>query len=150
MALKNNYKGFTVLELSVIMFVLSAMALIAAPNIRSSINNYRLNCFERIIISEIRFAQQEASVNWRENRVYFSNTSRMIYVKQGPKIIKSDPYPDSVKLDYTNFSNNQIEFNEFGNPSKGGSIHISCGNIKHTITVLPVTGRVKLYEYEKY
>src|SRR6056297_1259001 len=149
MALKNNYKGFTVLELSVIMFVLSAMALIAAPNIRSSINNYRLNCFERIIISEIRFAQQEASVNWRENRVYFSNTSRMVYVKQGPKIIKSDPYPDSVKLDYTNFSNNQIEFNEFGNPSKGGSIHISCGNIKHTITVLPVTGRVKLYEYEK-
>jgi len=74
----------------------------------------------------------------------------MIYVKQGPKITKCDNYPSSVKLDYTNFSNNQIEFNEFGNPSKGGSIHISCGNIKHTITVLPVTGRVKIYEYEKF
>ena len=150
MALKNNFKGFTVLELAVIMFVLSIMALIAVPNVRSSINNYRLSCFERIIVSDIRCAQQQSSVNWRESRVYFSNTNKMIYVKQGPKIIKSDKYPVSVKLYHTNFSNNQIEFNEFGNPSKGGSIHISCGNTKHTITVLPVTGRVKIYEYEKF
>jgi len=148
--LKNNFNGFTVLELLVIILVLSAIALIAVPNIKSSINNYKLSCFERIIISEIRFAQKEASVNWRENRVYFSNTSRMVYVKQGTQITKSDSYPASVKLDYTNFTNNQIEFNEFGNPSKGGSIHISCGKTKHTITVLPVTGRVKLYEYEKH
>jgi len=150
MALKNNFKGFTVLELVVIMFVLSIMALIAVPNVRSSINNYRLSCFERIIMTDIRYAQQQSSVNWRESRVYFSNTNRMVYVKQGPKIIKSDKYPVSVKLYHTNFSNNQIEFNEFGNPSKGGSIHISCGSHKHTITVLPVTGRVKIYEYEKF
>ena len=148
--MKNNFKGFTVLELAVIMFVLSLMTLIFIPNIKSAVDNHRLSCFERIIVSDIRYAQQQASVNWRENRVYFSNANRMIYVNQGPKVTKSDKYPSSVKLDYSNFSNNQIKFNEFGNPSKGGSIHISCGSHKHTITVLPVTGRVKVYEYEKF
>jgi len=150
MALKNNCKGFTILELVAIMLILSIIAAIAVPNVLSSVNSYRLSCFERIIMTDIRYAQQQSSVNWRQNRVYFSNTNRKIYVKQGTHIIKSDSYPAYVKINRTNFPNNQIEFNEFGNPSRGGSIHISCGNIKHTITVLPVTGRVKLYEYEKY
>ncbi len=147
--MKNNSKGYTMIELSVIVFVLSIVMAIAAPNIRNAMNSYRLNAFDRIIISDIRFAQQQASMNWRESRLYFSDTTRKIYVKQGTKIIKSDLYPNQVKLDYTNFSSNEIKFNEFGNPSRGGSIHVACGNQKHTITILPVTGRVKLYEYEK-
>ncbi|MBK5251159.1 MAG: hypothetical protein JJE29_00715 [Peptostreptococcaceae bacterium] len=148
--MEHNYKGYTMVELVLIVFVLSIIFAIAAPNVRQSMNIYRLNAFDRTIISDLRFAQQQASINWRESRLYFSNTSRKIYVKQGTKIIKSDIYPDSVRLDYTNFTSNEIEFNEFGNPSKGGSIHISCGSQKHTITILPVTGRAKLYEYEKH
>ncbi len=148
--MKGYARGFTAIELLLIVALLSVILAVVAPNIRNSIDNYRLNCFDRIIISDIRFAQQQSSINWRENRVYFSNTNRKISVKQGTHIIKSDSYPASVKLDYTNFTSNQISFNEFGNPAKGGSIHISCGNIKHTITLLPVTGRVKLYEYEKH
>jgi Tfp pilus assembly protein FimT len=147
--MKDNSKGYTLIELSLIVFVLSIIMAIAAPNIRSAMNSYRLSAFDRIIISDIRFAQQEASINWRESRLYFNNASRKIYVKQGTKIIKSDTYPNLVKLDYTNFSSDEIRFNEFGNPSRGGSIHVACGNQRHTITILPVTGRVKLYEYEK-
>jgi len=146
----DNSRAFTAIELAIIASLVSIIFMVGAPKIGSHFDSHRLQSFDRIIIADLRYAQRQAYMNWRETRLYFSNSTRKIYIKQGRKIIKSDPYPEGVKLDYTNFKSNEVKFNEFGNPSAGGSIHISCGGIKHTITVLPVTGRVKLYEYERH
>jgi len=146
----NDSDGYTIIELVVIVFVLSIVFTIAVPSVRNLIDSYYLETFDRIIVSDLRYAQRQSMMNWRETRLYFSSFSDKIYIKQGTKIIKSDPYPAFVKLDYTSFTSNEIKFSCSGNPSIGGSIHISCGKKKHTITVLPVTGRVKIYEFEKH
>jgi len=146
----NAEHGYTIIELVLIVFVLSIVFGIAAPSVRNHLDSYCLKSFDRIIVADLRYAQKKSMMNWRETRVYFSSYSDKIYVKQGTKTIKSDSYPAFVKLDYTSFASNEIKFTCSGNPSTGGSIHVSCGDKKHTITVLPVTGRVKVYEFEKH
>lgn len=142
--------GHTLIELVLIVFILSFLGAAAAPSITDGLNRHRLNGFARIIMEDLRFAQLEASSHWMRCRLHFNNDSRMLTINQGPKLVKSDPYPVGVRLDHTTYPGNEVSFNEHGDPSSGGSLYIASGNLTYTITVLPVTGRTKLYEYERH
>lgn len=144
--MKMDAKGYTLVELALIVSILSAMMFMAAPGIRNGMNRYRLNSFARLIAEDLRYAQQQASMNWRSCSLSTNEASQRISVRMGSRIIKSDPYPSFVKIDYTSFASNEVVFNERGNPSKGGSLCISCNGLQYHITVLPVTGRIKIYE----
>lgn len=147
--MKHHENGYTLVELALIVFILAAMTAAGAPSVKSVLARHRIQCFARLIVADLRWAQRRAMEDWRDCDFYFSAYSDTICIKSGTKIVKSDPFPEGVSVLRTNFTDNEVTFGCRGNPASGGSIYIKSGDFVYTITVLPVTGRVRIYDYEK-
>ena len=126
-------KGFTLLEMLVNLFIVSSIIFVFVAPLSMAYNSMIINGTISLIGSEVQKIQ----------------STNMSYSKTGYVHLKNDKivsnYNDKIhatnldkKVSYSsNFNDNKIEFNKYGNITRGGHIQISRnGNEKKIIFTL--------------
>lgn len=152
-------KGYTVIEIIMVIVIIGILAALAAPAFIVSFDNLKIEGAYRQLMQDTRYAQQLAITRQTVHGVSFdpANESYFVYRQAAANIVK-DPATQKpfavtyasgkfsgINLTATTFtapSQDVIEFNSLGAPSCGGAVTISYSGITKTVSVEPNTGRV--------
>lgn len=137
-------KGFTIIEL-LLVFLVAAILIHTSLYTYSQIGRRQLSRSAREIQTLIRIAQDRAYQEQSAHSIIFYNqTSRCVHV-QDIYAIKEIKMPGTITMNKTNFPSGRLRFTGKLRPNRGGTIQLSSKSHQVRITVLPVTGRVKIY-----
>lgn len=142
-------RGFTLVELLAVLAIFTIISAVATQNFGIILSKARMNTTIMELVSDIRYAQQIAIGERINCYIVFDNKNKFYSIRVDanplPKIIKWVNFDKKINL-ITNFPDNRFHFTSMGAPSSGGTIDINYGTTKIcTITVLPATGRVRVY-----
>ena len=149
----HSLPGFSLVELTIVLAVVSILSAIAIPRYGSLIINYRIDAAANRIISDLSIAQSQARCKSAPQPVVFTaatnsyqlsglvsqdSTSRQYIIK-----LTDDPYQvDLVSAAFGSaFSSSTITFDIYGRPDNGGTITLRCGTRTTTVTVDAATGK---------
>ncbi len=141
-------RGFTMIEL---LLVLLGAVLFANIGLSAHKATSRMNLFmtAREIQTLIRQTQDKA---YGEQAMYelgfYTLTGRCIQIKDN-RITDEISIPRGITIERTNFPGRTLKFNGKLVPSGGGTILLYSKSHQVRITVLPVTGRVKIYPVDR-
>jgi prepilin-type N-terminal cleavage/methylation domain-containing protein len=157
--LRGIYRGFTLIEI-VIMVVIIAIAALAAIPMMSSAASMQIRSAANMITADLEYAKSMAISRGQDFSVVFDKSTDSYKIEdQDSNVI---PHPvkkgfDYVidfqndgrlnKVDITNVDFNatsKIIFDCLGSPDNGGSISLEAGGTIVTITVEPVTGFISI------
>lgn len=143
---KLNEKGYTLIELVLVLAILGIILLISMPTI-SNINDTYLNHFSRQLLYDIRYVK---NMNMAEPMKSYN----MVLLGDGYQVRYADPMPAFHKVvdlrdNYSlSFYDSTVWFNANGTPRRAQTIKIlnnSTGRYRE-ITINVNTGRILLYE----
>jgi len=144
--MKMNKKGFTLMELVVVMVIIAVGAVLVVPNMGAWLPNYRLRSAARDIVSIMRVAQMKAVSNNMEYQVRIDAGSYVLERNSGGWVIEGETktLPKGITFNGNTFTNpaNNALFRP-NSSSNGGTLRLQ--NTKGTqreIRVLPSTGRI--------
>ncbi|MDP3387504.1 MAG: prepilin-type N-terminal cleavage/methylation domain-containing protein [Eubacteriales bacterium] len=141
-----NKKGYTLVELILVLAILGIILLISMPTI-SNANDAYLNNFARQLLYDIRFVK---NMNMTEPMKSFN----MVLLEDGYQVRYANPMPAFHKVvdlrdQYSiSFYENSVWFNANGTPRRAQTIRIinnKTGRYRE-ITINVNTGRILLYE----
>ncbi|MBV1757000.1 MAG: prepilin-type N-terminal cleavage/methylation domain-containing protein [Dethiosulfatibacter sp.] len=141
-----NKKGYTLIELILVLAILGIILLISMPTI-SNINDTYLNNFARQLLYDIRFVK---NMNMTEpvksyNMVLLADGYQVRYANPMPAFHKVVDLRDQYSI---SFYENSVWFNANGTPRRAQTITIfnnKTGKFRE-ITINVNTGRILLYE----
>ena len=137
-----NQKGFTLIELIVVIATLAMLFSLVIPNIQK--NSSELLTTSRKLRDEIRYIRYMKIAEGKNYRLVFQEHSYIL--SEGPKRIKEVIIDKDLSINQ-NFIGSEVFFSYNGAPSSnGGTITITNKNSKRycKITVVPATGRILL------
>jgi prepilin-type N-terminal cleavage/methylation domain-containing protein len=147
--MKMNRKGVTLIELIIVFVIIAIGAVLAIPNIRPFLANYRLRTATRDITSTLRTAQMKAVSNNLNYEVSFDigarsyilqrNTGAGYFPDAGTVVAGTQYLPTGISIVIP--GNNPVTFSP-NSSSNGGSIQLSNTKNTRTITILSSTGRI--------
>ena len=103
----------------------------------------------RDIQTLIRQSQDKAYAEQAAYEVSFFTVDDTCVQIRNNKILKRIIIPRGITIGAVNFPRNELYFTRKLTPSGGGTIWLYSKSHKINITVLPVTGRVKIYPVTK-
>jgi prepilin-type N-terminal cleavage/methylation domain-containing protein len=145
-----NRRAFTLLELSVVLVLISILAVVALPRFINSAARHRLDAAAIRIVADLSMAQQQARTTSASQTLEFVLADHAyrfpgvtdidhpgsVYQVQ----LSAEPYQAAlVSADFGGDA--VIIFDGYGNPDSGGSVVIQVGDEQRTITVDAQTGR---------
>jgi len=144
-------KGYTIIELVMVISILGILATVSLPIYRESIAHYRHSMALRMIVYDIRLIQQKSISEKKSYKLIFNtnadgaNLLHDYWLVYEENVFESRQLPDGNHVIETDFENDTLTFKPSGEPSQGGHITVSdaLGN-KSYIVVAPATGRVKI------
>lgn len=150
---QSTRRGFTLIELAVVIVILAIVTSIAVPRYASALSNYRVNAAARRIAAEIAVTQTRARALSTTQSISFSTASNSFSITG-----MTDPdHPAStytVSLSSTTtgavlaaalFANAAtLSFNGYGVPSSSGTITVTSGAATRTLTVAADSGAVTI------
>jgi len=157
-----EYKGFTLLELVLVLFLMGLIVGLALPFVVNTIDRVKLQSEARQIASAIQFARSEA-ISKKKMFVLNANINQNKYwltIPKEKKIVQSMTIDKSVRIrdyrsteDLLTDGNFVINFYPRGNSSAGtirlqSSIDKSETNV-YSIIIDPITGKPKIQRFEK-
>ena len=149
-AARTGARAFTVVELIVVLVIVAILATIAVPRFANSLAKRRVEGAVRRITSDLAFARRRAKLTSTSQTVAFE-IGADTYELEG---MQHPDHPDRgyvISLSDTGYGativsadlgdDAEIVFDGYGMPDSGGTIVISVGNFKETITVDGTSGR---------
>ena len=151
----NSIRGFTVIELLVVVVILAIAAITAIP-MMSSASSMQIRSAANLIMADLEYAKSMAITRGQNYTVVFDAGANSYQiedqsgnviphpVKKGFNYIVSFANESRLnRVDVTNvdFNTNQsVQFDCLGSPDNGGTVNLQAGNATATIMVEPVTG----------
>jgi Tfp pilus assembly protein FimT len=143
--INTGVKGFTTVELIIVVVVAGIMMAIALPKLSNTINNVDLHSAARQVKADIRYAQEAAMSRYRKTTITFTSNSDTYTIK-ARGYSESKELPARSKVIFDSGSTALIfTFNSSGEPIVGGGIiQISSGGSDKQIRVYSTTGKVSI------
>ena len=139
-----NFKGFTLIELILVMIIIGILAATVLPKIDFGTTSSRASVdgAANMIASDIRYTQEYAMANRVSKSIIFTNGSS-IYTFN-PVSTGMDPSGQLQSIAATIGTTVTFTFNSLGEPTAGGgnTVTVSSGGQSRTITVTQYTGKV--------
>lgn len=141
---KNN-KGFTLLELIIVISIIAILSTIAMPLAYRSLCYWQMQTAAWRLVSDIRRVQQMAvSGEDRHRTILFDTANNLYRISKDAVIIAETRLPAGIVFEGVAFPQKKLAFNLNGVPTASGDIILrNRFGSYYYITVLPVTGRVK-------
>lgn len=148
----SNEKGFSVIEVLIALLIISITSTLILPNLHI-IERNELKVQAQMLVDDLHYTQRLA-LNEKSD-IYFkllkSSKSYVIRKTGSTKNIKSVRLLDDIN--FSSESRNNIKYTSKGTAGNandgisgsGGTITLKSNNYKITITVSPVTGKVRMY-----
>jgi prepilin-type N-terminal cleavage/methylation domain-containing protein len=145
-------RGFTLVEVVIVMVVMVIVAAIAIPKYGNSLSQYRADLAARRLAADLGLAQASArassssrSVTFRpaENGYGISGVNDLDRAGSPYAVMLSaSPYYAALgSIAFTDSNNdNQVVFDGFGVPDSGATIQVICKSARRTVTLNAATG----------
>jgi len=146
----NKSKGFTLIELTVVLLIIGLMAVTAAPLTIKGIARFNLVSSSRLLAADIRELQQLAICDYSSQYLITFFTDHYQMTKSGypsPKRIGTRALPAGIIVEHTNFPGDVLRFSAKGTPSPhGGTITLYDPVTKKRkyVIIASITGRVRI------
>lgn len=148
-----RHKGFSLVELALVLVLLSVLTAIAAPRYSSSANNYRVNMAARKVAADLGSARADAWNRGVHRTVTFT-TAALQYTLTGVADMNHTAADTVVSLKTSPYSLTQLAanfgglssviFDAYGMPNNGGTVTVTSGTASQTVTLNGTTGNITI------
>lgn len=149
--MKHAGRGFTLIEVICVVAIMGVAAAMIVPTVGSSLDRWAVRSAAQQIVIGIRQARQTAITLGREVKMELYRDGKYKireYDVSKPSLetVYLDDRLDSITSNFEDdlYNIEVIGFNADGRPKQGGTITLKEGAQQMEITVLPVTGRVRI------
>ena len=140
MVKKFNQDSFTLIELLLVVGILSLIAGMSMPALRTYQASFEVNSLGRDLAVDLRYAQQQSVTEQVNHAVIFDDVNTYSIVKRETpdEIIETKNLSGDIEFHQVNFSGDYAEFNSCGAAKESGNVVIkdNTGKIL-TIEVRP-------------
>lgn len=127
--IENSDRGFTLVELAVVLIIIGILAAIAAPNFLGLLNRYRVNRATVMTVGAIKEAQRQAMRQRKLCRVNINTTNNVISGTPSNCLLSERKIPENIIIRSSipgTLPN--ISFSYRGSTTKMGTIVVSSQN----------------------
>jgi general secretion pathway protein H len=140
---KTDARGFTLLELIVVVFVIGLAAMLAAPSIARSTDALRVRAQIAAFSALMRHAREQAITSGRQHSVVVDPDARQLTVVAGDDDVKRRrAIPEGWTIEAIPPPNLTVRFEPQGS-SSGADFRIAANAIVYHVKVDAITGRVR-------
>ena len=147
-------KGFSLLEMSLVLLLLTLLTAMAVPRYASSANNYKVSLAARKVAADLGRARADAWSRGVHRTVTF-NTAALQYTLTSVADMNNSTVANTVvSLNSSPYSLSQLAasfggqssviFDGYGMPNSGGTVTVTSGTLSQTVTVNGTTGNITI------
>ncbi|PGK36351.1 competence protein ComG [Bacillus anthracis] len=143
-------KGFTLLEMLLVLFAISVLSMVTYFNVHSLYEKQKIEQFLRQFSNDILYMQQLAINRQKHYTLRWHKDRHMYYIGESStnlSIIKRE-YDSDIQIDLNTFPN-PMTYNPSGNINRGGTILLSYRSYKYEIVFQLGRGRFTYREMSK-
>lgn len=144
-----HWRGFTLIELVIVLTILGVVASIAAPRFSSAQAQYRVHAAAARISADMTSVQRQARFAGEPRRIDFDLTQHAYSVWRNPSEVKSnlletidlslEPYLATI-VSAAFGGDATIRFDGYGMPDSGGSVVVQVGTHQRTVSITADSG----------
>jgi general secretion pathway protein H len=140
---RRRSRGFTLLELVVVLFVLALGAALALPVVGRTTDTLKTRAEVARFAAMLRHAHEQAINDGRAYRVVVSPADRRVQVVAGEDDVRETrTLPGAIEIQPVDPAAAAVRFEPQG-VSNGGDFRLTADRVVFRITVDPLTGRVR-------
>ena len=142
----NRQRGFSLLELVVVIAILGTLAAVAVPRYLSAQERYRAEAAARRLCADITAAQSQARLRSQRHSLTFTpgaaryTLTNAVTTDQQATDVSLPPYDAWIAQFQLDSSSLVLTFDGHGRPDRGGKILVTSGRTSRVVSINRDTG----------